>query len=90
MPLSGELRSWIGANPKKKPGDRENKPAAGSEAKSAVSPPVLALDDFAAMFRVFRGSPEESGEVTLAGEPAEAVPAGESAEVIDEGDGAAD
>ncbi|MDR3173327.1 MAG: hypothetical protein LBU19_03670, partial [Treponema sp.] len=56
-----ELRSWIGAETEKvsKPEKegRDKSPAPNSPSESAVSlsvPPVLVLDDFAAMFRLPR------------------------------------
>ncbi|MDR3114020.1 MAG: hypothetical protein LBU25_00700 [Treponema sp.] len=49
QPLSGTLRSWIGADPEEMEARKES-PDSGSSAKSAVSRTVLVLDDFSAIF----------------------------------------
>jgi hypothetical protein len=60
LPLSGEMRSWIGADPESRPEAGAENPPSGSSEKPAVLPPVLVLDDFAALFRAFRGGAKEA------------------------------
>jgi hypothetical protein len=60
LPLSGEMRSWIGADPESRPEAGAENPPSGSSEQSAVSPPALVLDDFAALFRAFRGGAKEA------------------------------
>jgi hypothetical protein len=85
QPLSGELRSWIGAapgepvKPEKEKDVREESPVSGSPEKAAG--PVLVLDDFAAIFRG-RQDPVEEAAVT--------PPDEDPAEVLDEDAGTGD
>jgi hypothetical protein len=105
-PLSGELRSWIGTapgesvRPERGTEIREDSPVSGSPEKAAGSaPPVLVLDDFAAIFRGRQdptavadptGPAEDPLEAVLDEDPEAGVtdPVEDPAKVLDEAAGA--
>jgi hypothetical protein len=99
LPLGGELRAWIGEEPEKLPKPerakeiREESPSPYSlvslEEPAAKSPlpPVLVIDDFAAMFQVFQSTVlENAGDDPLSGAQDDTEETGEETDIDTEED----